>query len=860
METKLNKLSALRATVCAAALVCAGAANAQDFPSTIEFNLDWNAYYEMDNYNSAFSEGALGASNNEFEQTGLSQLNNAAARIAAGEGLSIDLNQYTSSAQGGIALSTENYASAWTTQLGAELGGSQVGVASFNTASFDVTASGDADGFVELWQTLDGDGPINDSTDYVPFDFDMNVRNQMDVAVAYAGTATLDAALPNPSFGQLIDNPDYIANEADRPEGYDVATPAQITDTAEFVNGVQQAMLSLNTLRGTADADTTVELYGQSFDVQGFSGRSYYDDVNVTNGYQQNFQISGYNEAIAFSPRPATVEFVDPGLVDGLSDPSIANLDQIAAVSLNTMSFGEAGGTADFSVLSLTDNYSSADNTGTAQAAYFNDYNDEVRLGNRMLATTDSDQYSFAGGDLESEYMYEREYGIGDVGLSDVSQTAALTVNSISQQGEGALTLKDGSFANQEERIDFAQGDFVQTVGDLNLLLSEVESDQWALNIAKANTNTGDSSIDGLTQVAQFGFNSISSGGDINGWNESDHDIGILQTESGSANIDYEHLNFAGADSWDIGSVSVSGIDQVAQISFNTLNADGDMNANLEQDMDVYIDGYDDANQIDLNSDEGDMTASDMSQVALVRLNSVSVEGTITAVDIDQDETNLDLLYFSQGLNDFYADGYDGNVSVDGLSQVAQLSINTVSAGAIDPLASNYGGVHQNARYLGDDGYLAYSDLNEIDVSADNTGNASLKDAAQTFVLNLNSIASSGAVSGDVSQNAEHIYLDIDGADLNSVEVYAEQDLAGLRNNGGNATIDGLTQTLASNVNTFSAESLSGVTFDQNARYIDTPLSNYAMADAEWGVASADGIVQTAINRVNYMSITTPAN
>ena len=75
---------------------------------------------------------------------------------------------------------------------------------------------------------------------------------------------------------------------------------------------------------------------------------------------------------------------------------------------------------------------------------------------------------------------------------------------------------------------------------------------------------------------------------------------------------------------------------------------------------------------------------------------------------------------------------------------------------------------------------------------------------------------------------------------------------------GGNASIYGLTQTLAANVNTFSAGSLAGADVMQSASNINIDLMNSAYVDAEWGAASATGIVQTAIGRVNYMSIATP--
>ena len=191
---------------------------------------------------------------------------------------------------------------------------------------------------------------------------------------------------------------------------------------------------------------------------------------------------------------------------------------------------------------------------------------------------------------------------------------------------------------------------------------------------------------------------------------------------------------------------------------------------------------------------------------------------------------------------------------------VTASSINTLSAGSIDTASGIDSGIGQYASGLGgygsDNGYVG-DVVNEIDVAADYAGNASLDNATQTYVLNMNTVSSAGSVSGDVEQVVAYADLETWGPQ-NSTYVYANQDLAGLRGVGGNASIDGLVQTLASNVNTFSAASLDGANITQDLGALYSPLGNSAYVDAEWGAASADGIVQTAINRANYMSITTP--
>jgi len=864
MFGNFSRRTALSTSVCVAVLAAAASAQAQTFPTTIDFDLNWDNYFDLGDYNFAGVEGALGAVNTNLEQTALSQLNNAAARVAAdyapslvdawsgtGTGIAIDLQQDTGLDEGGISLNASNNAAAWTTQLDALLGGSQIAVTSFNTATVEFTAGGEGDiGLLALDQTLNGD-TYNGSAYYPDaFDFNLSSLNQMDAVAAYSGNARIDGGIANPTFGQMIDNPNYDPNV----EG----SLAQIEDTDQFLSSVQQAAASVNTLRVTSPVDVQLELAAQGFDVQGFSGREggYYSD-----DYDQNFGIRTFNEALAFSPRPSSTP----------SDPSIANLDQIAAISLNTMSFGTAAteetvaGTEDYAVLVDTNNTFSNNVSltggGEAQLAGFNDYHGEVNLGNTMVATTIPMAYGMLGGNLYSDYFDQREYGIGDVALSDVSQVAALTTNSIRQNGEGDLTLQAGHFYSLSGEFDgaFYKDDFVQSTVNLDMEAGNYYDDEeaGAVNLALALTDEGNADISNLSQAVQFGFNSIASGGNINGYNEPNGE-GIVQTSNESAPwVHFEYLNNADA-STQYGDVTASGLDQIAQISFNTTSAAGDLNGNLGQDSDFEIGAWDDLNNIWLDSnEEGNLDGSNLSQVASVRLNGVSVDGAVNSSWLDQ-HAHLSEVFFDEGINDLNAETYQGNASVDGIDQIAQVSFNTLSAGSIETGTGNGNGIGQYASGLGS--YTDYSDweINEIDVTADSAGDASLANANQTYVLNMNTVSSAGSVSGDVNQWVDYANLDTDGEPQNSVYVYADQDLAGLRSVGGNASIDGLVQTLAANVNTFSAVSLDGANINQALSALDSPLENNAYVDSEWGAASADGIVQTAINRANYMSITTP--
>jgi hypothetical protein len=791
------------------------------------------------------------------------------AIVSAGQGyddtfdLLIDLEQYTGSddgavateqlADGRLALRADNFAAAWTTQYDSFLNGSQVGLVGFNTASVDVAPGGeDVSALIGLDQTLDG--VRDDSEDYDRLiDLEMGVLNQMDAVAAYAGTAMINGAM---------DNPDYVSGG----------------DEPLYLSSAQQAVASVNTLAITSAADVVVEMSAQGFDVEGFAGRHYSTDERegIDEGYYQYFKLSTENIALAFAPRPASREFIDP---------SISYLDQIAAISMNTMSLGTApngdvaAGQEDYALMVDVE----ATYDGYAQFATFSDSEtnlvspEEITLGNIMAATTSPEVYLDLGGALQSddafEYFYLRDYGIGDVSLTEVSQTALATINSIRQNGEGDLTLTAGyydaieedSLGGYEDEYVFLPEDFVQIIENLELLVSTANADQddlssSALNFAEASTHVGDVAIADLSQQAQFGFNSITSGGDIEGWNDLDR-YGIVQiggSDSYDASLLAAHTNFIyGRTS--LGDIDVAGLEQIANVSMNHVYAGDDLDANLTQISEFQVAATDDVNDVLLVSlAKGGLVLDELTQVAALRMNSVSVVDEISSMALVQDADNLGQLSYSEGINDVSAQVETGNVSVEGVEQTALITSNTVSAGNIATSPEDGYGVVQTTEGLGYSGDYVGDSVNEIDVQANDAGNASLLNGTQTFVLNLNTVSSTGAVSGNVSQDASDINLDV-GAAQNSAFVYANQDIAGRRYAGGNASINGLVQTLAANVNTLSAGSLDGANVNQSASDINSPLSNYAMADSEWGAASIDGVAQTAINRVNYVSINTVA-
>jgi hypothetical protein len=268
------------------------------------------------------------------------------------------------------------------------------------------------------------------------------------------------------------------------------------------------------------------------------------------------------------------------------------------------------------------------------------------------------------------EYFYMRDYGIGDVSLTEVSQTAMATINSIRQNGEGDLTLTAGyydaidedSLGGYEDEYVFLPEDFVQTIENLDLLVSAANAgpddlSSSALNFAEASTNVGDVAISELSQQAQFGFNSITSGGDIEGWNALDR-YGIVQiggSDSYDASLSAAHTNFIyGRTS--LGDVDVAGLEQIANVSMNHVYAGNDLGANLTQLSEFQVAATDDVNDVLLVSlAKGGLVLDELTQVAALRMNSVSVVDEISSMALVQDADNLGELSYSEGINDVSA-------------------------------------------------------------------------------------------------------------------------------------------------------------------------------------------------------------
>ena len=866
---KTRNLGYLLSTASVAAFACAGAVSADQnvsindytgyhnvsindyadlsgYENIIDINFDTkNGDIEIESLNGITAEGALGASNDGVNQIALTQFVNVAAQTDSENDTIIDLSHdfsvwdEESFFKDELKLGSKNTALAKTSVFDAIIGGSQVAVTSFNTASLDIDAADDnSSADVALLQEIDANWDFAGEDGY---DMTLSARNDMLAVVSIAGTATINS----------------------------------LND--EGKNGIQQAALSVNTFSLSSEVDTFIELAGQQGDPNDFLEGE--DDVG-------EFGLIAGNIAGAYSPLPATSEFVDPRLATDLNDPSINNLDQIAAISINTMSFGNAANseeeiaasTANFEVLSYTNTfgedfdplYGPPETYGleaNGQDAEFDDDKNDLILGNIMVATTIGED--FIG--LSDGAPFGDDFGgLGDVAIDNASQVTALTINSITNAGQGELTLK--------ETTAFGSGYAIAEHGDFDQKIDGLTYESGIENIAYASTESGDANVSNLEQVAQYSFNSISSGGDLNGWNDSDQTNGIEQDIDIDFFIQDEDIQYFGNNSpYGLGlntaiattmtdSAAVSDVRQILQLSMNTISVDGNMTTGLYQDIndrELYMDNVNVIAAFGLGGGEsaysdnailgGGASIDTAEQIALFNFNTLSVEGVLNSDQLYQDFDADDVRVEYASLNTADSTSFYGDATASDVQQTAQMTFNSVAAGSLAGTDSSISSIDQSFDELEN---VNLEDINNIYVSSEEQGNAIVADSSQAFILNANSVSFDNSVNGEISQDVDDINLGYNDITVNSTYAHAHQDDGDARWMGGNASIEGLTQSLAISMNTISAGSMGGATISQYADDIDIKVGNYAYADAEYGVASITGVTQQTINRINSISIT----
>jgi hypothetical protein len=856
---------------------------------------DWNEIYQ---WNELYSEGALGAAVSDATQIAsiYAQQIDAMA-INAADTLTIDqtyfTDEYTSSlgeddSDGVLFFGAGNSATANTTKGDALIdGATQVASVAFQTASIDVLGASEDVTTIDITQQIDGYGyPRNDEGFYA---FGMMADNQLAATSAFQGTAVIDGLTQD---GQ-----------------------------GEDINGLQQAVVSMNTIAVTASNsnndtpfggnDVEINLNdGQAFDVAGVSSGEEGWDVNSGEDYfasYEAFTLSSTNEAIAYAPHLALND-----------DPAVKNLDQVAAVAANSISVGAADTNANFTIMDIYDsedgdyyagqtaNFNANGHgedsvSGGGNIANFEDFvgayyagedftsANEINVRNVAVATTslevvahDASGEDMAGLNLgalagwaqvNDNLGYEYD-GHGDVGLENLSQVASVAVNSIANKGTGDLTLKgEDSYTNiVPDDMSFGQSvtDFVFDANAPTAESNYGQNPSGLINTAIAYTDTGDVTVDGVDQTVSFGFNSIRSNGDINGWTALDdgRDSNIFQYSETSiydsgegSDTGYEDSLQNILASTDNGDVVAQDLSQTMVLSTNTITANGaSIRADLSQDANGYW-GIGEPSDLDLYSGDGAVTGGNLSQTASLTANSISTRdildaegelvtagGDLTAEYVDQNAADMQLEVVdyeaSTGYNEMDVEAYGGGIDLGQLSQVYFVNLNTVDvAGDISVTDLDQTGTDYNV-----------SAANEIWANADEGGDALLggdatpeQASVQAAYLNVNSVSAGGAISTGSGEDAIHQQINADYYSAgNHVYAWSASGLAEVAN---------FTQVAEVNLNQVSAGVFDGANIEQNINYgVTVDIENNTTAISDIGTANIEGVTQQAIARVNSIS------
>jgi hypothetical protein len=863
-------------TVSAAAMLVASTSFAADtYVDSSSLNSDdWNEIYQ---WNELLAEGALGAAIIDATQIAsiyAVEINDAV--IDAGDTAYIEQSYWTESDDSsydayddyaGLTLGAGNGLYALTTRNDALVDGvTQVASVAFQTASLDITGSVEGLSTIDIIQTVDGQGY---SRDYEgTYAFGIVADNNIAAVAAFQGTAVID--------GQVLN-----ADE-------------------ELVNGVQQAIVSLNTLSVTADDgnDVVINLNdGQALDTYGVSGgEDYWDGENVWTDWEQ-FTLEATNQAFAYAPHPVIA-----------NDPAVKNLDQVAAVTLNSISVGVADGTANFTIgdtegFGVGDNYASQHaefngndnnlsiNFGATYWDWGNDsnYSNEINVRNAAVATTELDVFywtgaadlgSFGDGDGENlgawvELGYDLGYqgdGVGDVALESVSQVASIGINSVTNRGTGDLKLTstdvvgfEGYWATDDMDFDqvVANFEFEGYAFDANSNYSNYSNYWWGrpndeINFALALTDVGDVTLDGVDQTTSFSFNSIRSGGDLIGWTELDEGVDSRIRQYADTDIFASTPQTIDGSS-DDGDIFAQDLSQTLALSSNTITANGNIRADISQDSYAEWDIYR-GNEIELDVEEGALTGGNLSQTMALTINSLSTRdvvdddgeivtpgGNLVTADVDQYAyyTALnDVTY-----NDIDIDGDGDNTSVDlgEMSQIALINMNSVDIAGDITIGDAYDGgsglLYQEgtSSSVGSDNFFGNSiRVEEI------AGNASIGSAdnnsVQAAYLNVNSVSAGGTLSGNVEQQTIADYYVVG----NRVAVDTFEGVASVAN---------FAQVAQVNLNEVTAAVFDGADISQyNSNGVEIIMYNTLSAISDIGSVNVDGIVQQATARVNSIS------
>lgn len=608
--------------------------------------------------------GATGAELSNIDQIATSSFRTISLRIPGGFLLSANQDIVT----GGndldmLEIRSTNFAGAATTIGDALAGGSQRAGVTLNSFAAEVannlslpweqTNLEGEDGWdtpgltvLDLSQQVFGFG----TEEEYGFDFGLQASNSLHALVlggaqGNGGNAIIDGLIANPDFGQVEDAPEYLRS-------------------------LQQAAVSLNTVGVTAENGTDV----------GIALAQLFNSESLISGEDDNgdFRFDVTNVAAAYSPRP------DP--LAEVPDPAVIGIDQIASVSLNTVTLGNLAVPEDAGVEWEELDVATFEILGGQEVDF--DWNLLPNLRNLTVATTSPELYAAAyyttddarlqfdqdlfgeGEDALLDLIFDYagdDFGRGDVTITDGSQNILLKVNTLSHQGLGSVALYGA-----DDEYDFHQlAAYVTFDDDYDILHAS-----W--NTAFAVTRLGDVEVAEYSQYARIDFNTISVGGDLLGVYEAD--LGLLLEEEAPVGIRQNALDIEFAPDYvnhldaytEIGDVTAANVAQVGILNLNTVSAGAALQATLLQgavDIDADLD-----NRFYASTSEGNTAVTGLSQALSMQLNTVSAGASLGGVIAQYaDDIDINLTNQAVALSDF------GSASINGLTQQAINRVNTIS-------------------------------------------------------------------------------------------------------------------------------------------------------------------------------------
>lgn len=758
------------------------------FAQTYDFStsIDEDEVLRLIEANTAWASAVEGATTQRVAQVGAIIVNSIALTGDWDEGDTVRIGMTPEVEEEFWSMNSININAATAIAGDALAGGSQTATIAFNTTS--IASVGEAATF-----GLDQSVFLDDDDDEAGLD--LLALNLMFAGSAVGGTAIIDA---------------------------------DMDASAEVVRGEQIASVAMNTARfSTESSDLIVNL----LDTQ---------EVDAYNDYDAEANLVSSNLAIAYAPTP----------MFGDGDPAVRNLNQTAAVALNTISMsvaGENGARGQDAYLVLGNEFDSDDEGQRIEGDDFND-GFELVFENNIAATTFQrydetrdfltswgnygednfnafdndglDALEDAGQAVFEVFFGEDSFrgidGVGDVDVRDVQQTASLAMNTIAFDGEGTLFIDN---LGDDVFNSLGGEDFFSSVGEDFLSSFQQELDDIDLdsfgNKVVAETGTGDGRIVNVDQIISIRGNTLSSAGDL-----QFSVLGLFAENEGE--------------------------DSGADYAFEQWMDDIDVASGTENDIDVEV-------------DFGDVIVDNTSQIFLVAFNSISAG---SSYEEDGEDNDVSVGGDIKGYFDQWAENTEfdldnvvkaevderGTVTLSNLEQVISASQNTLSA------TGTFEGILMQEIYDNDEDF----DIrNSIRAEGDGQGGTvSIAEASQVGFLNLNTARIAGSASGLIDQNFE---LD----DSDELIMLNETQADTTRN--GFASIATLDQTLVASVNTVTLGTLEGgegLTVRQNFNDDESRFSlvNTALASVDHGIvgfgaddriATLTDVTQTAVLRAN---------